>query len=170
MKNIFNNFLIQGWMLDPLEVMEKDEQDKYKLALIDTAITGKVQTDNPKWKRLLEKALSSIEETRTKYYEKSQKNGMKGKEFGIQGKEFGKLGGRPRKGESIEDYTIRKKGEDSQWAMLFNEVKQNKELITQIKNGSMPKDIFNELSEKYSKETLIDVLRWIRENTKEEEK
>ena len=169
MKNIFNNFLIQGWMLDPLEVMEKDEQDKYKLALIDTAITGKVQTDNPKWKRLLEKALSSIEETRTKYYEKSQKNGMKGKEFGIQGKEFGKLGGRPRKGESIEDYTIRKKGEDSQWAMLFNEVKQDKELIRQIRNGSMPKDIFNELSEKYSKETLIDVLRWIKENTKEEE-
>ena len=170
MKNIFNNFLIQGWMLDPLEVMEKDEQDKYKLALIDTAITGKVQTDNPKWKRLLEKALSSIEETRTKYYEKSQKNGMKGKEFGIQGKEFGKLGGRPRKGESIEDYTIRKKGEDSQWAMLFNELKQDKELIRQIKNGSMPREIFNELSEKYSKETLIDVLRWIKENTKEEEK
>ena len=95
---------------------------------------------------------------------------MKGKEFGIQGKEFGKLGGRPRKGESIEDYTIRKKGEDSQWAMLFNEVKQDKELIRQIRNGSMPKDIFNELSEKYSKETLIDVLRWIKENTKEEEK
>lgn len=170
MKNIFNNFLIQGWMLDPLEVMEKDEQDKYKLALIDTAIAGKVQTDNPKWKRLLEKALSSIQETRTKYYEKSQKNGMKGKEFGIQGKEFGKLGGRPRKGESIEDYTIRKKGEDSQWAMLFNEIKQDKELIRQIKNGSMSKEIFNELSEKYSKETLIDVLRWIKENIKEEEK
>ena len=157
-------------MLDPLEVMEKDEQDKYKLALIDTAIAGKVQTDNPKWKRLLEKALSSIQETRTKYYEKSQKNGMKGKEFGIQGKEFGKLGGRPRKGESIEDYTIRKKGEDSQWAMLFNEIKQDKELIRQIKNGSMSKEIFNELSEKYSKETLIDVLRWIKENIKEEEK
>ena len=156
-------------MLDPLEVMEKDEQDKYKLALIDTAIAGKVQTDNPKWKRLLEKALSSIEETRTKYYEKSQKNGMKGKEFGIQGKEFGKLGGRPRKGESIEDYTIRKKGEDSQWAMLFNEIKQDKELIRQIKNGSMYKEIFNKLSEKYSKETLIDVLRWIKENIKEEE-
>ena len=163
MKNIFNNFLIQGWMLDPLEVMEKDEQDKYKLALIDTAITGKVQTDNPKWKRLLEKALSSIEETRTKYYEKSQKNGIKGKEYGIQGKEYGSLGGRPRKGESPEDYIIRKKGEDSQWVKMFNEVKQDEELIRQIKNGSMPKDIFNELSEQYSKETLIDVLKWIKE-------
>lgn len=163
MKNIFNNFLIQGWMLDPLEVMEKDEQDKYKLALIDTAIAGKVQTDNPKWKRLLEKALSSIEETRIKYYEKSQKNGMKGKEYGIQGKEFGKLGGRPRKGESAEDYIIRKKGEDSQWVKMFNEVKQDEELIKQIKNDLMPKEIFNELSEKYSKETFIDVLKWIKE-------
>ena len=112
MKNIFNNFLIQGWMLDPLEVMEKDEQDEYKLALINTAIAGKVQTDNPKWKRLLEKALSSIQETRTKYYEKSQKNGMKGKEFGIQGKEFGKLGGRPRKGETKDEYNERKRLEN----------------------------------------------------------
>lgn len=150
-------------MLDPLEVMEKDEQDKYKLALIDTAIAGKVQTDNPKWKRLLEKALSAIEETRANFYEKSQKNGMKGKEYGIQGKEFGKLGGRPRKGESAEDYIIRKKGEDSQWVKMFNEVKQDKELIGQIKNGSMPKETFNELLEKYSKETVIDVLRWIKE-------
>ena len=74
MKNIFNNFLIQGWMLDPLEVMEKDEQDKYKLALIDTAIAGKVQTDNPKWKRLLEKALSSIEETRDNYNQRQARN------------------------------------------------------------------------------------------------
>ena len=74
MKNIFNNFLIQGWMLDPLEVMEKDEQDKYKLALIDTAIAGKVQTDNPKWKRLLEKALSSIEETRNNYNQRQARN------------------------------------------------------------------------------------------------
>ena len=79
MKEMYKNILLQGWMFDPLEVMEKDEQDKYKLALIDTAIAGKVQTDNPKWKRLLEKALSAIEETRANFYEKSQKNGMKKK-------------------------------------------------------------------------------------------
>ena len=161
MKNIFNNFLIQGWMLDPLEVMEKDEQDKYKLALIDTAITGKVQTDNPKWKRLLEKALSSIEETRTKYYEKSQKNGIKGKEYGIQGKEYGSLGGRPRKGESPEDYIIRKKGEDSQWVKMFNEIKQDKELIRQIKDTTLPKEVMNDFAERYGAETASDVLDWV---------
>ena len=162
MKNIFNNFLIQGWMLDPLEVMEKDEQDKYKLALIDTAITGKVQTDNPKWKRLLEKALSSIEETRTKYYEKSQKNGMKGKEFGIQGKEYGKLGGRPRKGESAEDYIIRKKG-DCEWTQAFKKIKQDQELIEKIKTNSVSTETIEELSKEYSKDTVIDVMRWIKE-------
>ena len=74
MKEKYKNILFQGWMLDPLEVMEKDEQDKYKLALIDTAIAGKVQTDNPKWKRLLEKALSSIEETRNNYNQRQARN------------------------------------------------------------------------------------------------
>lgn len=163
MEQKYKNILLQGWMFDPLELMNKEERKDYINSLVESALAGKVITDNPKWEYLIAKALSSIQETRTKYYEKSQKNGMKGKEFGIQGKEFGKLGGRPRKGESPEDYIIRKKGEDSQWTLLFNEVKQDKELITQIKNGSMSKEIFNELSEKYSKETLIDVLRWIKE-------
>lgn len=162
MKNIFNNFLIQGWMLDPLEVMEKDEQDKYKLALIDTAIAGKVQTDNPKWKRLLEKALSAIEETRANFYEKSQKNGMKGKEYGIQGKEYGKLGGRPRKGESAEDYIIRKKG-DCEWTQAFKKIKQDQELIEKIKTNSVSTETIEELSKEYNKDTVIDVMRWIKE-------
>lgn len=74
MKHNFKNILIQGWMLDFLDFMEKEEQDKYKLALIDTAIAGKVQTDNPKWKRLLEKALSAIEETRDKYNQRQARN------------------------------------------------------------------------------------------------
>lgn len=122
MKTKYKNILLQGWMFDPLEFMEKEEQDEYKLALIDSALTGEVQTDNPKWIRFIEKALSSIEETRAKYYAKAKKNGEKGKEygiqgkeygvqgkeFGIQGKEFGKLGGRPRKGESPEEYAKRK--------------------------------------------------------------
>ena len=163
MEEKYKNILFQGWMLDCLEFMEKEEQDKYLLSLFRSAIAGKVLTDNKKWEYSIEKALKSIEKTREAYYQKAAKIGMKGKEYGIQGKEFGKLGGRPRKGESAEDYIIRKKGEDSQWVKMFNEVKQDKELIGQIKNGSMPKETFNELSEKYSKETLIDVLKWIKE-------
>ena len=115
MKKIFDNILLQGWMFDPLEFMEKEEQDEYKLALIDSALTGEVQTDNPKWIRFIEKALSSIEETRAKYYAKAKKNGEKGKEYGIQGGEFGKLGGRPRKGETKEQYAERKKKEKAEW-------------------------------------------------------
>lgn len=74
MKETYKNILLQGWMFDFLDLMDKEEQDKYKLALIDTAIAGKVQTDNPKWKRLLEKALSSIEETRDNYYQRQARN------------------------------------------------------------------------------------------------
>lgn len=150
------NILIQGWMLDYIDGMSAEDGKKYLHCLIESAAAGEVITDNPLWEYWLEKSLSAIEETRAKYYAKAKKNGEKGKEFG-------QLGGRPRKGESPEDYIIRKKGEDSQWTLLFNEVKQDKELIMQIKNGSMPKEIFDELSEKYSKETLIDVLRWIKE-------
>lgn len=150
------NILIQGWMLDYIDGMSAEDGKKYLHCLIESAAAGEVITDNPLWEYWLEKSLSAIEETRAKYYAKAKKNGEKGKEFG-------QLGGRPRKGESAEDYIIRKKGEDSQWTKMFNEIKQDKELIRQIKNGSMPKDIFNELSEKYSKETLIDVLKWIKE-------
>ena len=155
MKKIFDNILLQGWMFDPLEFMEKEEQDEYKLALIDSALTGEVQTDNPKWIRFIEKALSSIEETRAKYYAKAKKNGEKGKEFGIQG-------GRPRKGESPEDYIIRKKG-DCEWTRAFKEIKQDQELIEKIKTNSVSTETIEELSKEYSKDTIIDVMRWIKE-------
>ena len=155
MKKIFDNILLQGWMFDPLEFMEKEEQDEYKLALIDSALTGEVQTDNPKWIRFIEKALSSIEETRAKYYAKAKKNGEKGKEFGIQG-------GRPRKGESPEDYIIRKKG-DCEWTRAFKEIKQDQELIEKIKTNSVSTETIEGLSKEYSKDTIIDVMRWIKE-------
>lgn len=74
MEQKYKNILLQGWMFDPLEVMEKDEQDKYKLALIDTALAGKVITDNPKWEYLIAKALSSIEETRDNYNQRQARN------------------------------------------------------------------------------------------------
>lgn len=162
MEQKYKNILLQGWMLDCLEFMEKEEQDKYIVSLIRSAIAGKVLTDNKKWKYSIAKALSSIQETRTKYYEKSQKNGMKGKEFGIQGKEFGNLGGRPRKGESPEEYVMRKKG-DCEWTQAFKEIKQDQELIEKIKTNSVSTETIEELSKEYSKDTVIDVMRWIKE-------
>ena len=154
-------------------ITDEQRQDFFK-ELVMCGLAGKEPTtEDPLLKMALKTCLDSIRECRENYNRRQAKNaeygilgkeyGIQGKEYGIQGKEYGKMGGRPKKGESIEDYTIRKKGEDSQWTKTLNEVKQDKELIRQIKNGSMPKEIFNELSEKYNKETVIDVLRWIKE-------
>ena len=94
--------------------------------------------------------------------------------YGIQGKEYGKLGGRPRKGETKEEYNERKrleneslvseeKGEDSQWTKMFNEIKENKELIAQIKSQTVPDEIFYDFVERYGQETVLSVFRWIME-------
>ena len=108
--------------------------------------------------------LLDIEQCRNNYIEKCKNNakyGIQGKEYGIQGKEFGKLGGRPRKGESLEDYTIRKKGEDSKWVKMFKEIKQDRDLIIQIKNRTIPKELISDFVERYGAETASEVLDWV---------
>ena len=54
--------------------------------------------------------LLDIEQCRNNYIEKCKNNAK----YGIQGKEFGKLGGRPRKGETKEQYAERKKEENAE--------------------------------------------------------
>lgn len=92
--------------------------------------------------------------------------------YGILGKEYGKMGGRPRKGETKEEYNERKRleneslvsektGEDSQWTMMFNEIKENKDLIAQIKNQTVPDKVIGNFVEKYGQDTTIDVIGWI---------
>lgn len=121
--------------------------------------------------------LGGIEKRRNNYIEKCKKNaeyGIQGKEFGIQGKEFGKLGGRPRKGETKEEYNERKrleneslvseeKGEDSQWTKMLNEIKQDKELIRQIKDATLSGEIIYDFAKRYGAETALSVFRWIME-------
>lgn len=128
--------------------------------------------------------LDSIRECRENYNRRQAKNaeygilgkeyGIQGKEYGIQGKEFGKLGGRPRKGETKEEYNERKRleneslisekmGEDSQWTKMFNEIKQDKELIRQIKDATLPKEVISDFAERYGAETALNVIRWILE-------
>ena len=99
-------------MLDYIEGMSAEDGKKYLHCLIESAAAGEVITDNPLWKYWLEKSLSAIEETGAKYYAKAKKNGEKGKEYGILGKKYGKLGGRPRKGETKEQYKERKRLEN----------------------------------------------------------
>lgn len=95
--------------------------------------------------------------------------------YGIQGKEYGKLGGRPRKGETKEEYNERKRleneslisekmGEDSQWTKMFNEIKENKDLIAQIKSQNVPDEIFYDFLERYGEKTALSVIRWILRN------
>ena len=70
----YKNILIQGWMLDPLEVMNKEERKDYINSLVESALAGKVMTDNEKWVYFIEKALSAIEETRDKYNQRQVRN------------------------------------------------------------------------------------------------
>ena len=152
-------------MLDYIDGMSAEDGKKYLHCLIESAAAGEVITDNPLWEYWLEKSLSAIEETRAKYYAKAKKNGEKGKEYG-------KLGGRPRKGETKEQYKERKrleneslvseeKGEDSKWTKMLNEIKQDKELIRQIKDTTLPKEVMNDFAERYGAETASDVLDWV---------
>lgn len=75
MKEKYKNILLQGWMFDCLDFMDnEEEQDKYLVALIRSALAGKVMTDNEKWVHFIEKALSSIEETRDNYNQRQARN------------------------------------------------------------------------------------------------
>lgn len=114
--------------------------------------------------------LGGIEKRRNNYTEKCKKNA----EYGIQGKEFGKLGGRPRKGETKEEYNERKrleneslvseeKGEDSQWTKMLNEIKQDKEIIRQIKDATLSGEIINDFAKRYGADTALSVIKWILE-------
>lgn len=142
MKTKYKNILLQGWMFDCLDLMDKEEQDKYFAALLRSAIEGKVLTDNDKWTYLLEKALSSIEETREAYCQKATRIGMKGKDYGIQGKEYGiqggeygSLGGRPRKRPDVYEkiYNFILSDENYLKSALSEDKTQKKMLCRNIK-------------------------------------
>lgn len=75
MKEKYKNILLQGWMFDCLDFMDnEEEQDKYLVALLRSALAGKVLTDNKKWEYSIEKALSSIEETRDNYNQRQARS------------------------------------------------------------------------------------------------
>ena len=169
------NILIQGWMLDYIEGMSAEDGKKYLHCLIESAAAGEVITDNPLWKYWLEKSLSAIEETRAKYYAKAKKNGEKGKEYGIQGKEYGilgkeygKLGGRPRKGETKEQYAERKKEENAEWEKqqeLCSMITAEQGLSAFIK--AIPQNQLQELmneyvSKGYTKSQVIKAFEYIK--------
>lgn len=161
-------------------IQEFDDNPEKQLRLYNlifrSAFLGEEINDEDGMVRLAAKTiLYDIEQCRNNYIEKCKNNakyGIKGKEYGILGKEYGKLGGRPRKGETKEEYNERKRlenesiisekmGEDSQWTKMLNEIKQDKELIRQIKDKTLPKEVMNDFAERYGAETASDVLDWV---------
>lgn len=148
-----------------------------KLILNCSFLGEKINDEDMAVRMTAKSILLDIEQCRNNYIEKCKNNakyGIKGKEYGILGKEYGKLGGRPRKGETKDEYNERKRleneslasekmGEDSQWTKMFNEIKENKDLIVQIKNQTVPDEIFHDFVERYGDKTALSVIRWILE-------
>lgn len=136
--------------------------------------------------------LADIQECRNNYKEKCKKNaeygiqgkeygvqgkeygiqgkeyGIQGKEYGIQGKEYGKLGGRPRKGETKEQYAERKKKENAEWEKqqeLYKMITAEQGLSTFIKTISQNRlqELASEyISKGYTKPQVIKVFEYIR--------
>lgn len=72
--------------------------------------TEEVETDNEIAELIVKQTVASLNASDERYAQ-AVINGDKGKEFGVLGKEYGKLGGRPRKGETREEYWERKRRE-----------------------------------------------------------
>lgn len=115
--------------------------------------------------------LGGIQKRRNNYIEKCKKNaeyGIQGKEFGIQGKEFGKLGGRPRKGETKEQYVERKKKENAEWEKqqeLYKMITAEQGLFNFIKDVSQNRlqELASEyISKGYTKPQVSKVFEYIR--------
>lgn len=75
--------------------------------------TEEVETDNEIAELIVKQTIASLNASEERYA-KAVINGDKGKEYGVLGKEYGKLGGRPRKGETREEYWERKRRECEQ--------------------------------------------------------
>jgi len=72
--------------------------------------TEDVETDNEIAELIVKQNVESLNAA-DRRYATAVNNGDKGKEYGVLGKEYGKLGGRPRKGETREEYWERKRKE-----------------------------------------------------------
>ena len=73
-------------------------------------LTEDVETDNEIAEIIVRQNIESLNAA-DRRYAAAVNNGDKGKEYGIMGKEYGKLGGRPRKNETREEYWDRKRKE-----------------------------------------------------------
>ena len=102
--------LIKPMVLEYYNMLITDEQrqDFFK-ELVMCGLGGtEPTTEDPLLKIALKPCLDSIRECRDNYNQRCEKNAK----YGILGKKYGKLGGRPRKGETKEQYKERKRLEN----------------------------------------------------------
>lgn len=76
-------------------------------------MTEDVETDNEIAEIIVRQNIESLNAADERFAN-AVKNGNKGKDYGVMGKEYGKLGGRPRKGETREEYWERKRKESEE--------------------------------------------------------
>ena len=139
-------------------IQEFNDDPEKRLRLYDlifkSAFLGEEINDEDGMVRLAAKSiLLDIEQCRNNYIEKCKNNakyGAQGKEYGIQGKDYGKLGGRPRKGETKEQYAERKKEENAEWEKqqeICSMIKTEQDLVDCIK--CTPQNQLQELIDEY---------------------
>ena len=102
--------LIKPMVLEYYNMLITDEQRQaFFKELVMCGLGGtEPTTEDPLLKIALKPCLDSIRECRDNYNQRCEKNAK----YGILGKKYGKLGGRPRKGETKEQYKERKRLEN----------------------------------------------------------
>lgn len=147
MENL-ENLMIKASALEIFEMFNDSPKEQLELAqlILRCGIRGdEIETNSPMVKMAAKIILRDSYLSRENYKQRCKKNakyGILGKEYGILGKEYGKLGGRPRKGETKEQYKERKR--------LENEsiISENKDIYT------LADEYAKERKEKATKEEL----------------
>lgn len=105
------NMLVDTSTLEVIKKMDKEMGYDFIVGLLEYGLYGKEPQFNELALQLAFIPIKIKTDFNIERYENCVRNGEKGKEYGVQGAEYGKLGGRPRKGETKEEYAERKKQE-----------------------------------------------------------
>ena len=123
-------FVMYDSFIEAMRNLDGDDCKECVLAMADYAINGIEPTsENPMVKIILTMALPNIDAAQRRYHQ-AVENGSKGKEYG-------KQGGRPRKGETPEQYHQRKLEENPKKPLKKErkeEIKKEIEIKTKIDN------------------------------------
>ena len=150
-----------------IQEFKNDPEKRLRLydLIFDCSFMDKEINDEDMAVRMTAKSiLLDIEQCRNNYIEKCKNNAK----YGIQGKEFGKLGGRPRKAETKEQYAERKKEENAEWEKqqeICSMIKTEQDLVDFIKctpQNQLQKLMDEYVSKGYTKSQVNKAFEYIR--------